>query len=87
MEPKERDRQPHQRLAQAILGKAVADAELAATWGGDASLRVEARRWLLSNSPQLRLICEAAGWNPDVVRERIKNKYGKRARGSAKTAV
>jgi len=64
------------------LAQAVEDAERSHRKGrgGDAWLRRQARRWLLGDSGQLRLICEAAGYNPDVMRERVRKRYAKQHR-------
>lgn len=59
----------------AVIGRALEDARgnPAATGSAVARHRVieESRRWFLSNDPGFRLVCDAAGYDPDVLRHRV----------------
>ena len=59
----------------AVIGRALEDARgnPGGTGGEGARHRAieESRRWFLGNDPDFRLVCEAAGYDPDVLRRRV----------------
>lgn len=59
----------------AVIGRALEDARgnPGGTGGAGARHRAieESRRWFLGNDPDFRLVCEAAGYDPDVLRRRV----------------
>ncbi len=63
----ERDLQPHQLLAAAVLRQAVLDAT-GRGWGGSPRRARGARLFLLRAGPELRFWCEVAGLSPQLVR-------------------
>jgi hypothetical protein len=59
----------------AVIGRALEDAvgNPGGAAGAVARHRAieESRRWFLSNDPDFRLVCDAAGYDPDVLRHRV----------------
>lgn len=59
----------------AVLGRAVLDAtDHVAAIGGEVSrrrIREDARGWIIGNGPDFRTACEAAGYDPDYLRDRL----------------
>ena len=76
------DRTPERQLWCAVLGRAVEDAlgKPGGISGEFAQTRavLEARSWFLENGLDFRRACEAAGFEPDVLRERVLRLVAKR---------
>ncbi len=68
-------RSPERQLWCAVVGRALQDAmDRIATVSGTAErlrIREDARAWFLRNSPDFRMACESAGYDPDHLRMRI----------------
>jgi hypothetical protein len=69
------DHSRERQLWCAVIERAVQDAIRADGPGGatpeQARQRDEARRWFAENGHDFRLACDAAGFNPDTVRDRV----------------
>lgn len=61
---------PEQRLWQAVLGQAVADAMMDDPQSQESvGAKKSARRWFDLADRNFRMVCELAGMNPDAVSE------------------
>lgn len=61
---------PEQRLWQAVLGQAVADAMMEDPQSSKSvDAKKSARRWFDLADRNFRMVCELAGMNPDAVSE------------------
>lgn len=61
---------PEQRLWQAVLGQAVADAKMDDPQSSQSvDAKKSARRWFDFADRNFRMVCELSGMNPDAVSE------------------
>jgi hypothetical protein len=69
------DHSRERQLWCAVIGRAVQDAIRPSGPGGLTTEQIrqrnEARRWFIDNDPDFRKACEAAGFDPDFLRERV----------------
>lgn len=61
----------HVALFRAILIQQLMDAKSRRTKKEYEYLRTSANNWLFGNQEDFRMVCDLAGWDPDVMREKL----------------